>query len=98
MGRGDRDQPERRQMKHPKKSDFETETTDADVAVTFQPTKSTYKFSRLADPGDVAKHGPISADPNVRHAATGDTGDYSATAVLQMAHSVALDAVRHHRP
>lgn len=84
-------------MKHPQKSDFDTETSDGGVIVTFQPTKSIFTFHRLADPDDIAKHGSVSPH-TVRHAGpTGDTGDYSEAEVQRMALSIARDAVQYHR-
>jgi hypothetical protein len=46
------------------------------VSVTFKPSDSDYNFGRLADPEDIARYGPLSQPPNVRHGNTGDTGDY----------------------
>lgn len=84
-------------MKHPKKDDFETETSDASVVATFMPTNSEYTFTRPADAADISKFGPVSLEPTVWHPA-GDTGDYSAAEVQRMALSVAQEAARHHRP
>src|SRR5262245_37954243 len=38
------------------------------VSVIFKPSDSYYSFGRLADPEDIARHGPLSQSPNVRHA------------------------------
>jgi hypothetical protein len=41
----------------------------------------------------LARHGPLSRSPNVRHALTGDTGAYPPEEVAQMAHSLAVKAI-----
>jgi hypothetical protein len=63
------------------------------VSVIFKPTNSDYTFDRLADPEDIARYGPLSQSPNVRHGNTGDTGDYPPEEVAQMAHSLAVKAI-----
>jgi hypothetical protein len=60
-------------MKHPTPSDFIVNVKESHVSVMFKPTDSYYNFGRLTDPGDIARHGPLSQSPNVRHAKTGDT-------------------------
>lgn len=83
-------------MKHPIEKDFKVEKSDAAVVVTFEPTKSIYTFYRLANPDDIAKHGPILTEPDIiRHSGkTGDTGDYPSDEVQRMAHRLAVQAVR----
>jgi hypothetical protein len=44
---------------------------ESHVSVMFKPTDSCYNFGRLADPEDIARYGPLSRSPNVRHAKTG---------------------------
>jgi hypothetical protein len=63
-------------MKHPTPSDFTVDLSEARVSVVFKPSDSHYSFGRLADPDDIARYGPLSRSPSVRHGATGDTGDY----------------------
>jgi hypothetical protein len=46
-------------MKEPKDSDFTVTRNDAGVAVTFNPTKSRYSITLLADPEDIGRYGPI---------------------------------------
>jgi hypothetical protein len=80
-------------MKHPTPSDFIVNVKESNVSVIFTPSDSHYNFGRLADPEDIAHHGPLSRSPNVRHANTGDTGDYPPEEVAQMAHSLAVKAI-----
>jgi hypothetical protein len=61
-------------MKHPTPSDSIVNVEESHVSVIFKPSDSYYNFGRLADPEDIARHGPLSQSPNVRHAKTGDTG------------------------
>jgi len=79
-------------MKHPVESDFDTSVTEAGVTVTFKPTNSIYSFYRLADADDIARLGPVSPG-RVRHAGpTGDTRDYAANEVQDMAQRIASEA------
>jgi hypothetical protein len=80
-------------MKHPTPSDFIINVKESHVSVIFKPSDSYYNFGRLADPEDIARHGPLSRSPNARHAKTGDTGAYPPEAVAQMAHSLAVKAI-----
>jgi len=80
-------------MKHPTPSDFIVKVNESYVNVIFKPTDSDYNFGRLADPEDIARYGPLSRSPNVRHGNTGDTGDYPPEDVAQMAHSLAVKAI-----
>jgi hypothetical protein len=77
-------------MKQPTPSDFIVNVKEGSVSVTFKPSNSDYNFGRLADPGDIARYGPLSQSPNVRH---GNTGDYPPEEVAQMAHSLAVKAI-----
>jgi hypothetical protein len=61
--------------------------------VLFKPSDSHYSFGRLADPEDIARHGPLLQSPNVRDGNIGDTGDYPPEEVAQMAHSLAVKAI-----
>ena len=79
-------------MKHPVERDFDTSVTEAGVTVTFKPTNSIYSFYRLADTADIARLGPVSPG-RVRHSGpTGDTRDYAATEVQDMAQRIASEA------
>jgi hypothetical protein len=80
-------------MKHPTPSDFIVDVQESHVSVLFKPSDSHYSFGRLADPEDIARYGPLSQSPNVRHGNTGDTGDYPPEEVAQMAHSLAVKAI-----
>jgi len=80
-------------MKQPTPSDFIVNVKESSVSVIFKTSNSDYNFVRLADPGDIARYGPLSQSPNVRHGNTGDTGDYPPEEVAQMAHSLAVKAI-----
>jgi hypothetical protein len=80
-------------MKHPTPSDFIVNVEESHVSVIFKPSDSYYNFGHFADPEDIARHGPLSQSPNVRHAKTGDTGAYPPEEVAQMAHSLAVKAI-----
>jgi hypothetical protein len=80
-------------MKHPTPSDFIVNVEESRVSVTFKPSDSHFSFGRLVDAEDIARHGPLSQSPNVRHAKTGDIGDYPSEEVAQMAHSLAVKAI-----
>src|SRR5215470_12421615 len=83
-------------MKHPTPSDFIVNVQESHVSVIFKPSDSYYSFGRLADPEDIARHGPLSRSPNARHTKTGDTGDYPSEEVAQMAHTLVKREA--HRP
>jgi hypothetical protein len=80
-------------MKHPTPSDFTVDVSEAHVSVVFKPSESHYSFGRLADPDDIARYGPLSRSPSVRHGATGDTGDYRPDEVEALAHTLAVKAI-----
>jgi hypothetical protein len=80
-------------MRHPTPSDFIVKVNESYVNVIFKPTDSDYNFGRLADPEDIARYGPLSRSPNVRHGNTSDTGDYPPEEVARMAHSLAVKAI-----
>ena len=83
------------EMKRPESTDFEVKVFDAGADVIFKPTSSYYWFSRLADFGDILKHGHLSQSANVRHAGrTGDTDGYDPSEVLAEARRVALRAAQ----
>jgi len=78
-------------MRHPTPSDFIVNVKESHVSVIFKPSDSYYNFGRLADPEDIARHGPLSQSPNVRHGNT--TGDYPSEEVARMAHLLAVKAI-----
>ena len=57
-------------MKQPTPSDFIVNVKESSVSVIFKPSSSDYNFVRLADPEDIARYGPLSQSPNVRHGNT----------------------------
>ena len=71
-------------MKHPTPSDFIVNVKESHVSVIFKPSDSYYNFGRLTDPEDVARYGPLSRSPNVRHAKTGDIDAYPPEEVAQI--------------
>jgi hypothetical protein len=76
-------------------TDFETQVLEAGVNVFFKPTKSHYTFLCLADDKYVARSAPLLRDVTVRHAGpSGDTGEYDATQVFEMAYQLAMVAKR----
>ena len=84
-------------MKQPTPSDFIVEVKGSSVNVIFKPSNSDYTFHRLADAEDIARHGPLSRSPNVRHGDTGDTGDYPSSEVRAMADELAEAKLRGRR-
>ena len=62
-----------------RETDYDIELLDGGVRVVFRPTASEFTYRQLADPGDIAREGPLSRSPNVLHAQTGDTGRYDET-------------------
>jgi hypothetical protein len=78
-------------IRHPIESNFYVNVSEADVEVTFAPTRSQYTYSRLVE----ADLGLLSPSPLVRHAGrNGDTGDYEPQEVQAMAYRVALATAR----
>jgi hypothetical protein len=47
-------------MKHLTPSDFIVNVNESHVSVIFKPSDSYYSFGRLAEPEDIARHGPLS--------------------------------------
>jgi hypothetical protein len=80
-------------VKQPMEADFDVQVLEGHVGVTFRPTQSHYSFGVLVDPKDIARFGRLSQSPNVRHAKTGDTGDYSSSEVEAMAFRLASAAI-----
>src|SRR5271166_2034215 len=76
--------------RHPIESNFYVNASDAEIAVTFAPTRSLYTFAREA-----SENGTILPDPAVEHLGrTGNTGDYEPAEVQAMARRVALATVK----
>jgi hypothetical protein len=81
--------------KHPTKSHFEVEISEAAIEVIFKPTSSHYTYTRFVGDRDIAEFGPLSPDPRVRHAGRrGDTGAYRSPEVQAMAFRLASEAAR----
>jgi hypothetical protein len=78
-------------MKHPIRGDFDTAVTEAGVNVTFKPTNSIYTFYRLAGSDDVARLGPVSLGQVLHAGPGGDTEDYLADEVQDMAQRFASE-------
>jgi hypothetical protein len=74
-------------------ADFDVQVLEGHVVVIFRPTESHYSFGILVDPKDIARLGRLSRSPSVRHAETGDTGDYSLREVEAMAFQLASAAI-----
>jgi len=77
-------------MKQPTKAEYDATVDDAGVHVVHRPTDSRYDYYLLADGG-------LSLPPIVRHAKTGNTGDYASTEVRALADEVAQMKHREHR-
>ena len=78
-------------MKHPVRGDFDTAVTEPGVNVTFKPTNSIYSFYRLAESEDIARLGPVSLERVLHAGPSGDTEDYPADEVQDMAQRIASD-------
>jgi hypothetical protein len=72
-------------MKQPTKTDFHVEVDDAVIRIFFRPTESHYDYYLLADGG-------LSRAPIIRHAKTGDTGNYAESDIEEMAYELAQEA------
>jgi len=77
-------------MKQPTKADFDVEVDDAKVRGCFKPTESYYDYRILDDGG-------LSRAAIIRHAKTGDAGDYLESEVESMAYEVARAKLRDRR-
>ena len=80
-------------VKQPIEADFDVQVREGHVEVIFRPTESHISFGILVDPKDIARLGRLSRSANVRHAKTGDTGDYSASEVEAVAFRLASAAI-----
>lgn len=81
-------------MTHPSKNQFDIDQADERaVTVLFMPTQTYFCFSRVVDPDERKKVGPLIPSPEVRHGPTGDTGDYWPDQVEKMAYELALKQV-----
>jgi hypothetical protein len=74
-------------VKQPIEADFDVQVRDADVEITFKPMMSRYSFRLRAD-----RRG-VSPRARVRHAGTGNGGDYASGDVEAMAFRVACAAI-----
>jgi hypothetical protein len=79
-------------MKHPTPADFTVDVTDTHVNIIFKPSGRPYTFSRLADPEDIARYGPLARRLET-HGGTAHTGEYPEDEVARMAHTLAVKAV-----
>ena len=79
-------------MKQPVEADFDIQVHDAEVEITFKPMMCRYYFRLRADRGGVFPRA------RVRHAKTGDTGDYASGDVEAMAFRVACAAIKALKP
>jgi hypothetical protein len=79
-------------VKQPMEADFDVQVLEGHVEVMFRPTQSRFSFGILADE-DIAQFGRLSRSASVRHAKTGDTGDYSSSEVEAMAFRLASAAI-----
>ena len=76
--------------RHPIESNFYVNASDAEIAVTFAPTRSLYTFTRAA-----TENGATQPHPAVQHLGrTGNTGDYEPAEVQAMACRVAVATVK----
>ena len=80
-------------VRQPMEADFDVQVREGHVEVIFRPTESHMSFGILVDPKDIARLGRLSRSANVRHAKTGDTGDYSASEVEAVAFGLASAAI-----
>ena len=80
-------------VKQPMEADFDVQVREGHVEVIFRPTESHISFGILVDPKDIARLGRLSRSATVRHAKTGDTGDYSASEVEAVAFRLASAAI-----
>jgi hypothetical protein len=81
-----------------RETDYDIELLDGGVRLVFRPTASEFTYRQLADPGDIAREGPLSRSPNVLHAQTGDTGRYDEREVEALAFALASEAVGGREP
>jgi hypothetical protein len=76
--------------RHPIESNFYVNASDAEIAVTFAPTRSLYTFNRATSENSATLPHPL-----VQHLGrTGDTGDYEPAEVHAMACRVASATIK----
>jgi hypothetical protein len=80
-------------VKQPMEADFDVQVLEGHVEVIFRPMHSYFTYGILVDHEDIEQYGRLSRSANVRHAKTGDTGDYSASEVEAMAFQLASAAI-----
>ena len=77
-------------QRHPIESNFYTSVSDTEIEVTFAPTRSLYRFSRVTSDSTTTLPAPV-----VQHLGKrGDTGDYAPAEVQAMASRVALATIK----
>lgn len=74
-------------MKQPIEADFDIQVRDAEVQITFRPMMSHYSFPLLPDRR-------VSPRVSVRHANTGDRGEYASGDVEALAFRLACAAIK----
>jgi hypothetical protein len=74
-------------------ADFDVQVREGHVEVIFRPTHSYFTYGILVDRNDIDRFGPLSLRPDVRHAKTGDTGDYVSSDIEAMAFRLASAAI-----
>jgi hypothetical protein len=75
-------------VKQPIKADFDIQVRDAEVQITFRPMMRHYSFPLLPDRRNVSPRA------SVRHANTGDRGEYASGDVEALAFRLACAAIK----
>jgi hypothetical protein len=78
------------------KSDFHVKVGEVRVNVFFQPTQSHFTYMIHTNPVDIARYGRLARQPHIHHGKTGDTREYDATQVEEMAFFLATEVVSNH--
>jgi hypothetical protein len=82
-------------IKRPTEFDFDVKTSEAAIEVIFIPTSSHFTYTRFVEHKDIVEFGPLSPDPQVRHAGrSGNTGAYRSPEIRAMAFRLACEAAR----
>jgi hypothetical protein len=79
------------------KSDFHVKVGEVRVNVFFQPTQSHFTYMIHTNPVDIARYGRLGRQPHIHHGKTGDTREYDAIQVEEMAFFLATEVVSNHR-
>jgi hypothetical protein len=80
----------------PTKSDFHVKVEKIRVDVFFEPTQSHFTYMIHTNPVDIARYGRLARQPNIHHGKTGDTREYDATQIEEMAFFLATQEVHNH--